>query len=163
MRDRQAIEDLIYQTALRLDAHDFDGFLALCEPAFRYRISAFSPELRREMIWLEHDLAEMKTLFATLARHHSDKAPLTRHLTVYAVTAVAAQPTDNAAADSTPTATAVSAMQVFRTTLDGGVTELFAVGRIHDTVSTSPAGPRLQQRHIKLQTRMLGIGTHIPF
>jgi methanesulfonate monooxygenase small subunit len=105
------------------------------------------------MIWLEHDKAGLTTLFETLPRHKSDPAPLARHLTVYTVTVSS----DGAQAQ------AITALQVFRTSLDGGATELFGVGKIHDTVALAADGARLLNRHIKLDTRMLGIGSHIPF
>jgi methanesulfonate monooxygenase small subunit len=57
----------------------------------------------------------------------------------------------------------VSALQVFRTALDGGATELFAVGKIFDTVRLGAGGARLARRHIALDTRLLGIGSHVPF
>jgi methanesulfonate monooxygenase small subunit len=89
----------------------------------------------------------------TLPRHNSDPSPLTRHVTVYAGTI----------AEDGAEAQAVSALQVFRTTLDGGATALLAGGKIHDRLALTPDGPRLRRRHIKLDTRMLGIGTHLPF
>ena len=78
---------------------------------------------------------------------------LTRHATVYTVDVGG----DGAAA------TVVSALQVFRTQLDGGASELFAVGRLHDTVKLDGAQPRLAKRVVKLDTRLLGYGYHIPF
>jgi methanesulfonate monooxygenase small subunit len=57
----------------------------------------------------------------------------------------------------------VSALQVFKTELDGGATELFAVGRFHDTVRLDGAGARLARRVVRLDTRLLGYGYHVPF
>ena len=153
MSHRPDIDQLIYQSALLLDERDFAGYLALLAPDFRYVITAHSPEIRREMTWLEQDREGMQTLFETLPRHNSDPAPLTRHVTVYTVTV-------DASGDE---AQVVSALQVFRTTLDGGASALFGVGKIHDRVALAGDAPRLRRRHIKLDTRMLGIGTHIPF
>src|SRR5919204_6968798 len=119
---RLAIEELIYRSCLALDARDFKTFLDLCAPEFRYSITTHSPEIKRDMVWLEHDRKGMETLFANLPRHNSDHSPLTRHATVYTVEV------NGAAAE------VVSALQVFRTQLDGGATELFAVGRFHDKV-----------------------------
>ena len=58
----------------------------------------------------------------------------------------------------------VSALQVFRTVLDGGATALFAVGKIFDSVRIDPGArdARLVRRRIELDTRMLGIGSHLP-
>lgn len=150
---RAQVEELVYQSALFLDARDFDGYLGLCDPDYRYVITTHSPEIRQEMVWLDHDREGLKTLLETLPRHNSDHSPLSRHVTVYTIDVDAAQ----------ASAVVTSALQVFRTALDGGATELFAVGKIRDRVRLSDAGARLAARQIKLDTRMLGIGTHIPF
>lgn len=149
--DRKQIEELIYRTCLALDAKDFKGYLALCDDAFHYRITAHSPEIRKDMTWLEHDKKGMQLLFTNLPRHNSDHSPITRHATVYTVEAAGSE------------AKVVSALQVFKTSLDGGATELFAVGRYHDTVKLGGDKPVLLQRTVKLDTRQFGFGYHIPF
>jgi methanesulfonate monooxygenase small subunit len=148
---RQAVEELVYRSCLALDAKDYKAYLALCDEDFRYTISTYSPEIRREMVWLDHDRKGMETLFTNLPRHNSDHSPLTRHATVYTVEEKGAS------------AEVVSAVQVFRTQLDGGATELFAVGRFHDTVTLNGEAPRLARRVVRLETRLLGYGYHIPF
>ena len=151
IEQRKAVEEVVYRSCLALDARDYSSFLALCDPEFRYTISTYSPEIRREMVWLDHDRKGMETLFTNLPRHNSEHSPLTRHATVYTVTK------NGASAD------VVSAIQVFKTQLDGGATELFAVGRFHDTVKLDGANPRLAKRVVRLETRLLGYGYHIPF
>jgi methanesulfonate monooxygenase small subunit len=150
---RTTIEELIYRSALRLDERDFDGFLALCAPEFRYTVVAHSAEIRRDMVWLDHDRSGMETLFRNLPRHHSDPSPLSRHVTVYTVDL------DEAGGR----AKVVSALQVFRTALDGGSTALYAVGKLHDEVRIAGGEARLAARSVRLETRELGIGSHIPF
>jgi methanesulfonate monooxygenase small subunit len=151
MEQRNAIEELVYRSCLALDDKDFKGFLDLCDAAFRYSITAYSPEIRKDMIWLDHDRAGIETLFTNLPRHNSDHSPLTRHATVYTVRVEGEQ------------AEVVSALQVFRTTLDGGATELFAVGRLYDTIKLNGGAPKLAKRVVKLDTRLMGYGYHIPF
>jgi methanesulfonate monooxygenase small subunit len=153
MTARSAVEELVYRASLALDERKFQTFLDLCEPDFRYVVGAYSPEIRREMTWLDHDKAALQSLFETLPRHNSDHSPLARHVTLYLVEI------DAGGAG----ATAVSALQVFRTALDGGATELYAVGKVHDRLRLTDGRARLARRQIKLETRMLGIGTHIPF
>ena len=138
---------------MALDDKQFNAYLELCDPAYHYKITAYSPEIRKDMTWLEHDRAGMQALFANLPKHNSDQSPLTRHVSVYTVK-------EDAAAQQ---AQVVSALQVFKTSLDGGATELFAVGKLHDLVSLAGAGPKLLAREVRLQTRMLGFGYHIPF
>jgi methanesulfonate monooxygenase small subunit len=149
--DRQVIEELVYRSCLALDAGDYKAFLALCTPDFRYTVTTYSPEIRREMVWLDHDRKGMETLFTNLPRHNSDHSPLSRHATVYTVEPDGGQ------------AKVVSALQVFRTQLDGGATELFAVGRFHDSVALDGGAPRLARRLVRLDTRQLGYGYHVPF
>ena len=153
MDHRHAITELVCNSCMALDDKQFSAYLELCDPAYRYKITAYSPEIRKDMTWLEHDRVGMQTLFTNLPKHNSDQSPLTRHVTVYTVK-------EDAAAQQ---AQVVSALQVFRTSLDGGATELFAVGKLHDLISLSGEAPKLLAREVRLQTRMLGFGYHIPF
>lgn len=154
MKSRDAISELVYKTCITMDDKNFSGYLELCDPDYNYKITAYSPEIRKDMIWLEQDMAGMKNLFDTLPRHNSDDSQFNRHASIYSVDY------DEAAKQ----AKVVSALQVYRTTLDGGATELFAIGKMYDTVSTSGSdGPKLLDRNIRLDTRLLGMGTHIPF
>jgi len=151
MEQRQKIEELVYRTCLALDDRDFKGFLDLCDESFRYKVTAYSPEIRKDMVWLDHDKKGMETLFTQLPRHNSDHSPLTRHATVYTVAVNGTQ------------AEVVSALQVFRTALDGGATELYSVARLVDTVKLDGGDPKLAQRVVRIGTRQLGFGSHIPF
>lgn len=153
MLDRSLVEELIYHSCLFLDEKNFKGYLDLCDDQFRYTITTHSPEIRRDMTWLDHDKNGMTNLLTQLPRHNSDHSPLTRHATVYTVQFDAAK----------QLADVVSALQVFKTALEGGVTELFAVGKYLDTVRVNGGKPLLLKRVVKLDTRMLGIGYHIPF
>jgi methanesulfonate monooxygenase small subunit len=151
MEQRHSIEELVYRSCLALDERNFTGFLELCDDGFRYKVTAYSPEIRKDMVWLDHDKKGMEKLFTQLGRHNSDHSPLTRHATVYTVKLDGTQ------------AEVVSALQVFRTALDGGATELYSVGRLIDTVKLDGGDPKLAQRVVKLDTRQLGFGSHIPF
>jgi methanesulfonate monooxygenase subunit beta len=151
--NRAEVEELVYDSCMLLDSKDFEGFMGLCDPRFEYRLTAFSPEIRREMTWLDHDRAEMQDLFRTLPKHNTDPSPLTRNAVVYKVSVDAAA----------QRATVVSALQVFRTAASGGATQLFAIGKYHDTVSLEGERPKLLARHVRLDTRDLGWGHHIPF
>src|SRR5262249_3089638 len=120
---------------------------------FHYEITTWSPELRKPMTWLEHDRAGLQALFTTLPKHNSDASLLSRHATVYTVTT----------SEDERSAEVVSALQVFRTTLDGGASARFAGGKFHDTLTFEGGTPRLRRREVRLDTRMLGFGHHIPF
>jgi len=151
-RNSRQIEELIYTASLLLDAKDFKGWLDLCSPEFSYAIRTFSREIRKDMIWLEHDYEGMASLVRQLPRHNTDQSEFTRHTTVYTVKA---DPSGNSAV-------VVSAVAIYRTTLDGGETKLFAIGRYTDTLVQTPQGWRFRARDLRLETRSLGIGTHYP-
>jgi methanesulfonate monooxygenase subunit beta len=150
MEQRHKVEELVYRSCLALDDRDFKAFLDLCDPGFRYKVTAYSPEIRKEMVWLDHDKAGMEALFTQMPRHNSDHSPLTRHATVYTVKVDGGE------------AEVVSALQVFRTALDGGATELYGVARLIDRVKLDGDTPRLARRHVRMETRQLGFGTHVP-
>lgn len=148
----RVVRDLIYRSCLSLDQGDFTGWLDLCAPEFHYTITAYSPEIRREMVWLDHDREGMEGLFEMLPKHNSDHSPLTRHASVYLVEH------DGASSE----ASAVTSLLVFRTRLDGGTTELFAAAKYFDTVTLENGRALLTSRNVRLDTRDLGIGTHMP-
>jgi len=150
---RTRISELVCRSCLLLDDRDFESYLALCDERYEYEITTFSPEIRKPMTWLAHDKAGLATLFGNLPRHNSDSSPLTRHVTVYTV----------ALSEDGERAEVASALQVFRTAQDGGATALFAVGKLFDTVTLRDGEPRLLRRNVRLDTRMLGYGHHVPF
>src|SRR6187549_1692154 len=83
--DRTAIAEVVYRSCLALDEKNFKAYLDLCDGEFHYTITAHSPEIRKDMVWLDHDKAGMQSLFTNLPRHNSDHSPVTRHATVYTV------------------------------------------------------------------------------
>ncbi len=147
-----AVRGLIYRSCLRLDEGDFTGWLDLCAPEFRYTITAYSPEIRKEMTWLDHDRDGMEGLFKMLPKHNSDHSPLTRHASVYVVDLN----------EEGNEATAITSVVVYKTAMDGGATDLFAVGKYFDTVNLEGEVPLLAGRNVRLDTRELGIGSHFP-
>lgn len=149
----RSVRELVYRSCLMLDEKNFDGFLELCADDFHYSITAYSPEIRKDMIWMDEQKQDLKRMLAVLPRHNSDNSPLSRHATIYTIDY----------SDDRKQAAVVSALQVFRTSLDGGVTELFGVGKLHDTVRLNGGKPVLAKRNVRLDTRMLGIGSHFPF
>jgi methanesulfonate monooxygenase subunit beta len=149
------VTNLIYDGISMLDRKDFKGWLDLCTADFEYEITAWSPEIRKEMAWLRHDLEGMVHLIKLLPRHNTDQSSFTRHTTVYKVEPLEL---DERGKDFN----VVSAVAVYRTALDGGATSLFAVGTYLDVVSFVDEEARLRSRTVRLETRALGIGTHYP-
>lgn len=151
MIDMGQMQRLVGQSCLALDDLDFEVFLALCAPYFTYRITVWSPELRKTMVWLEHDRAGLETVFESLPQHLQRTGRLARHATVYTC-------------DQTGTSDqikVVSRFVVHHINLDGQ-TSVLAVGRYNDVVIRQESGILLQDREVALETRDLGIGLHVP-
>lgn len=146
-----AIRELIYRSCRCLDTEDFDGYIALCAPEFRYRITLFSPELRKEMIWLNHDRERLAALLAMVPRHLVRLGSLQRNATVYTI--------ERNEADGM--AEVMSAFSVFNIDNEGRPS-VFAVGHYHDTVDIASEQPSLLHRNARLSSRDLGIGSHVP-
>ncbi len=152
MDERKDITTLIYKSFLTLDDLNFKEFLNLCAPNYHYKITAYSPEIRKEMIWLEESRQSLEQLFINLPKHNSDHSRLSRLGNVYLIDKTAPHEWS-----------VLTFLQVFRTTLDGGATELFAIGKIYDKITETNSEFKLLDREIKLETRMFGFGHHIPF
>ena len=51
---------LVYESCDLLDASEFDQWMQLCVPDFRYRISTYSHEIRKEMLWADYDFGRAR-------------------------------------------------------------------------------------------------------
>lgn len=149
----KAIAELIYQSCDMLDKMDFAGYVELCAPAYQYKITAYSPELKKDMVWQDVNLEALKHHFDLIGRHVREIVNLTRFPTVYSI---------KYEADG-KRAQVVTGLQVFKTKLDGGETALYGIGKIYDTICLNTGRPRLRSREIRMETRQLGTGSQIPF
>jgi methanesulfonate monooxygenase small subunit len=154
---RLALEDVIYTGCLHLDELRFDAWLELAAPELRYRITAYSPEIRKDMTWLDHDRPGLAALFELLPRHHVNHAQWLRHAVVYHVVEEAA----DLARVVTSLAVYHTAVDVGDAHVDAGATRVFAVGRYHDRLRLERGRWLLAERTVRLETRQLGIGTHL--
>ncbi|AFQ52195.1 aromatic-ring-hydroxylating dioxygenase subunit beta [Burkholderia cepacia] len=154
MQTESTIRALVANTCLALDADDYTRYLELCDDSFTYRITTFSPEIRKEMLWLEKDKRGLKDLFDLLPKQNMDRTPLTRHFSIFTIEHTARE----------EILKVMSALQVFRTEHQGGATTLVAVGKYIDDVRLDEHGRAfLVDREVRLDTRMLGKGYHVPF
>ncbi|MDB4974992.1 MAG: msmB [Myxococcaceae bacterium] len=154
---RAAIEDNLYTGCLLLDEQRFHAWLELAAPELKYRITAHSPEIRKDMTWLEHDREGLIALFELLPKHHVDHAQWQRHAVLYQVIS-----------DSPSEVHTVASLVVHHTVLDvgdvhidAGASSVFAVGRYHDKYRLEQGRWLLTDRTVRLETRQLGIGTHL--
>ena len=145
------LRDLVHHSCLFLDDSNWEAYLDLCTDDFTYRITAFSPELRKNMVWLEQDRAGLTNLFENLENHVTLKGRFLRHVNVALIERD----------DEHGVGRATSTFFVIHTGLDG-VSEMFAAGRYNDTIHMSGNRPLLRTREVTLDTRDLGGGTHFP-
>lgn len=154
---RAAIEDVIYTGCLHLDELRFEAWLELAAPDLRYRITAYSPEIRKDMTWLEHDRSGLSALFELLPRHHVNHAQWLRHAVLYHVV----QEADGLVRAVTSLAVYHTAVDVGEAHVEAGGTRIFVVGRYHDRLRLDRGRWLLAERNVRLETRQLGIGTHL--
>jgi methanesulfonate monooxygenase small subunit len=150
--DTNAVKDVIYQSCLAMDDEKFADYLALCTDDYQYKVTAYSPELRKDMIWLEQSRSDLLAMFEMLPEHVRPDGRFTRHAQVYRV----------APNGSPGTLNVTSALTIYFTN-DRGETKVFAIGRYNDVVDATGASPRLKSREVRLETRSLGTGSQIPF
>lgn len=154
-----AVRDAIYRAALALDEQRWDDWLSLCDDSFHYLITSFSPEINKDMIYLQGTRAEMSTMMNMLPKHNTDHSPLHRHTSVYTV---------DVAKDG-KSAEAVSSFVVYQNMLDGvnshidaGESRLFLIGKYHDTFKLEGGKAKFVKRQTKLENRRLDKGSHWP-
>jgi methanesulfonate monooxygenase small subunit len=155
----RAIEDVIYRACLLMDDEKFMEWLDLCALEFSYRITTYSPEIRKSMTWYEQDVSGLRGMIEMLPKHNTDHGRLTRHVTVYTVEVDSSQ----------SEAKATSSFACYRTMLDGinshidsGETQLFVIGRYYDRLRIGDQGVRFLERNVVLDTRRLDKGSHYP-
>ncbi len=144
--------ELVTASCRAMDVEDFEAYLGLCAEFFNYKITAHSREIRRDMVWLDKDKHHMKELLATIPKQNRDRTPLMRHATISSISSV----------EGTLIVDVRSNLAIYRTELDGGITNIFAVGVYIDSIDMSGAEAKLLTRTVHLETRMLGLGNHVP-
>jgi methanesulfonate monooxygenase small subunit len=154
---RAGIEEVLYAGCLLLDELRFLEWFELTAPELRYQIQTWSPEIRKQMTWLDHDRKGLAALVDILPRHHIDGAAWHRQAVLYTV---APEP-DGSARTVTSLAIFHTAVDVGDVHLEAGSTRLFAVGHYRDRFRRIDGRWLLAERTVQLQTRQLGIGTHL--
>ena len=153
----EAVKDTIYRSCLLMDDEHWTGWLKLCDQDFYYKITAFSPEIRKDVLYLDGDRAQIEQMCELLPKHNTDHSPLKRHAVVYTVDVD----------DENSSARSVTSFVIYQNMLDGvnshidaGTNHLFAVGRYLDKFIISDDTARFITREVRLETRRLDKGTH---
>jgi len=148
---RENVRELLARVAVNLDDEAFDAFLVDCSADFTYRVVAHSPELGQDMVWLDHDLSELKAMLKMVPQHVRMAGRLVRHLSSASIRSVA----DDCAE-------ATTRMLLVHTDPEG-ISRLLAVGSCIDTVAIGDRGAvKLTQREVRLDTRDWSPGLHVP-
>ena len=155
----EAVKDTVYHTCLLMDDERWSDWLELCDEVFYYKITAYSPEIRRDMLYLDGDRDQIAQMCELLPKHNTDRSPLKRHAVVYTVDVE----------DNGKAAQAVTSFVIYQNMLDGvnshidaGENHLFAVGRYLDSFEIADDSARFLTREVRLETRRLDKGTHWP-
>ena len=153
----EAVKDTIYRSCLLLDDEKWDGFLSLCDGAFKYIIKAYSPEISRDMTYFSGNREELATMCGMLPKHNTDHSPLKRHATVYTVDVE----------EDGEDATSVTSLVVYQNMYDGinshidaGENRLFLIGKYIDKFKMDGETARFVEREVRLDTRRLDKGSH---
>ncbi len=153
------VRDTIYRATLLLDDQKWDQWLELCDDSFHYAIKSYSPEISRDMTYLQGSHKDLATMVKLLPKHNTDHSPLKRHTTVYTVDV----------AEDAKTASAISSFVVYQNMLDGenshidaGESRLFLVGRYVDAFKLENGRARFVKREVRLENRRLDKGSHWP-
>lgn len=146
-----ALHRLIFNSAMTLDAEKYKAHLELCTEDFHYSVVTYSPDLGKDMTWLDHGRKSLQDMFTMISQHVRLKGKFKRHVSVYTVDR------DTAAG----TAQVLSSVLLIHTD-QNGASKLFAAGQYEDTVDTGGEKPLLKKRVVRLDTRDLSPGIHVP-
>jgi methanesulfonate monooxygenase small subunit len=147
--DLPNINAFISKSCRLLDEEDFERWIGLCAPKFNYRITAHSPDLSRDMCWLDVHREELRALFKTVDTHVRVPGTFLR--------VPGSAYIDKASNGRLLVITPVSA---FHTTLQGATT-VFAVFRYQDEIEIAENAIRLVDREVRLNTRLLDFAPHV--
>jgi len=147
----QAAHNLLADVASHLDAEQWDDFLTCCNGEFQYKVTAFSAALGADMVWLEHDVKELKEMFSMIPKHVRMRGVLRRHVSPARITLI----------DGGEVSAASTVLLVH--TAESGETKVIASGRYFDRIAfDAPDTPHLVSRHVALDTITWNPGLHVP-
>ena len=153
-----AVRDAVYRSCILLDDEKWSDWLKLCDEKFEYEIGAWSPEIKKDMIYFSGDRDYLQSMTDMLDKHNTDHSPLRRHATVYTIDE-----------NEDGTLDVVSSLAVYQNLLDGinshidaGESHLFIIGRYIDKMKMVDGKAVFLSRKVALDTRRLDKGSHWP-
>ena len=80
------VRETIYRSTILLDSTELEwGGWSIAIRQFQYAIRSCSPEINKDMTYLELDRKGLESMVKLLPKHNTDHSPLTRHTSVYTV------------------------------------------------------------------------------
>jgi len=143
------IESTIRRSARYLDEEQFAEWQRLFLPEAQYRIFAYSHELRKEMCWLDLGMGELAWRMNNADRFVRDRCEKTRFVDIVEI-----QVGENEA-------TTYSNVQIWTTDLEGQ-TSLYALVSYSDALVERDNEWLISNRAVRVRTRILSAGSHIP-
>lgn len=146
---REELQALIARSCYLLDEERFDDWIALFSDEASYTITAYSPELGLEQRWLEVLKDELLSLVMNIKNHIHDQGNR-RHI---AMVVDFEDCVTDGYVDTTST------FVVIRTD-PHGASRVYATGKYLDRVDIQSM--RIMTREVRLDSRMLEVGSHLP-
>lgn len=75
------IRAAVFRSCVLLDEERFDDYLELWSPNGNYRITSWSPDLRKEIVLLDLDVESYRTLLSNIQFHQHMLGHFSRHVT----------------------------------------------------------------------------------
>lgn len=146
---RDQIWDVVAQSCLYLDDEKYEQYLGLMDEDCVYTISYYSPEIRKDVVLLQHTRQELSTLTDNIKNHVVMPGKLFRQAQVYTV-------------GSEGGAYVATSYVTVTHTDENGASRLFCVARYLDRLVPRQGGMKLRSRHVRMETRDIGPGCHFP-
>lgn len=148
--EREALRDLIQNTAYFLDQERFTDYMNLFADASEYELVAKSRELGgKETVWWSADKKDLMQALSEVPDHIRDEAQR-----LHLVSPIRLQVEGDKAS-------ALSNFAAFRTTT-AGESRVYAVGHYEDTFVKRDGKWWYSRHRVVVHTRMLEIATHVP-
>lgn len=151
MEFENRVSAVIHRSCLFLDEERYKEYLALWSPGGQYRITSYSPDIRKELVLLDLNRDDYGHLLSNIRNHEHMPGTFSRHLSV--------QLLDNEGEAGKTHVT--SSILVIHTDPEG-VSRVFAAGRYLDIFTIDGDEPLIELREVRLSTRQFGPGSHIP-
>lgn len=151
LEERETIRTLIINSAKFLDEGTYAQFTELFVENGRYLLKAKSDEIGQDMTWLDLSREE---LVALLEESHQHVHDLAERMHIVSVDDIVFNGLDNSARVQ-------SSFALFRTDAVG-ITNVYAVGRYHDSLERKGTNWRIKERCVMVQTRIFRTPTPTP-